>query len=100
MGFLFYTILNLYRMEIIHDTEKNRAYTQIEGYTAYVEYELTGSALDIIHTYVPSQLGNRGIASQLVKYVYDYAIEHGLRPAATCPYANNWIKKHPEYDKE
>ena len=26
--------------------------------------------------------------------------EQGLRPAATCPYANNWIKKHPEYDKE
>ena len=78
-------------MEIIHDTEKNRACTQIEGYTAYVEYELTGSALDIIHTYVPSQL---------VKYVYDYAIEHGLRPAATCPYAKNWLKKHPEYDKE
>jgi len=87
-------------MEIIHDTEKNRACTQIEGYTAYVEYELTGSALDIIHTYVPSQLENRGIASQLVKYVYDYAIEHGLRPAATCPYAKNWLKKHPEYDKE
>lgn len=81
-------------MEIKHDVENGRAWTEKDNYTAYVEYELENGTLNIVHTYVPSPLEGQGIASELVKYVYDYALHKGLKPAATCWYASNWLKRH------
>ena len=47
---------------------------------------------------VPEELGGRGIASALVKAAYDYALENGYKPVATCSYAVVWLKRHPEYN--
>lgn len=82
-------------MEISHDTSKQVAWTVIDGHRAQVEYEITEGTLDILHTFVPQQLEGRGIASQLVQFVYDYAVEKGLKPAATCSYARAWLMRHP-----
>ena len=38
-----------------------------------------------------------GIAAQLVKATYDYALQHHLQPIATCSYAVVWLQRHPEY---
>ena len=84
-------------MEIYHDIESHRVWVETEGCTAYVEYELNLGELDIKHTIVPPEIGGRGIASVLVKFVYDYAIKNGLTPIATCSYAKVWLMKHPEY---
>lgn len=74
-------------------------WTVKEGHKAYVEYELNNGMLNVLHTVVPEPLEGQGIASQLVKYVYDYALEHGLKPAATCTYAIAWLQRHPQYEK-
>ncbi len=87
-------------MEIIHNTDSNTAWTEIESLKASVNYVIKDGKLDIKHTYVPTSLEGRGIASQLVKFVYDYALKEGLIPAATCPYAITWLKRHPEYNKD
>jgi len=86
-------------MEILHNIEEKKAWIVKEGYTAYVEYELKDGALNILHTVVPEPLGGQGIASQLVESVYNYALENGLKPAATCTYAMAWLQKHPQYKK-
>ena len=86
-------------MEINHDIELHRAWIETEGSTAYVEYDLHHNGLDIKHTVVPPAIGGRGIASLLVKFIYDYAIHNGLTPIATCSYAQVWLKKHPEYTR-
>jgi len=86
-------------MQIYHDNANNRAFVEIEGFEAEVEYRLGDGYCDITHTFVPSPLEGRGIASQLVKFVYDYARNEGLKPRATCPYAKAWLDKHPEYKR-
>lgn len=86
-------------MEINHNTETHRAWLEQEGYTAYVEYDLKDGSLDVKHTVVPPPLEGQGIASQLVKYIYDYALQQGLKPAATCSYAQVWLKRHLEYNE-
>lgn len=85
-------------MKIQHDTTKQRVWTDIDGHTAFVEYELTDGGLNILHTIVPPPLEGQGIASQLVKFTYDYALAHQLKPVATCTYAIAWLKRHPEYN--
>lgn len=86
-------------MQINHDKERQRVWTEEDGRTAYVEYILRDGTLEIRHTVVPALLEGQGIASQLVKFVYDYALQQGLAPAATCSYAKVWLQRHPEYVK-
>lgn len=86
-------------MKIVHDTVAHRAYGLIEGQEAEVIYRLSDGGLDIVHTYVPTQLEGRGIASQLVMFVYDYALSQGWKLKATCSYAKMWLKNNPVYQK-
>lgn len=85
-------------MNIEHDIKNQEFYTTIDGKKAYVSYIADEHSLDIRHTIVAKELEGQGIASSLVKTAYDYAIEKGLRPVATCSYAAAWIKRHPEYN--
>ena len=82
---------------ITHHTDKKRFETQVDGVTAFVQYRFSGNKLDIIPTIVPPVIGGRGIAAVLVKYAYDYAIENGMKPQATCSYAVAWLHRHPDY---
>ena len=84
-------------MDIIHDLTHRKVWTEEEGQKAYVTYKFEGDCLTIDHTYVPPQLEGRGIAAALVRFVCDYALSQGFRPAATCSYANIWLQRHPEY---
>lgn len=84
-------------MEITHIPEEHLFQTIVDGYTAYVNYNIQHNQLDIRHTIVPPPIGGRGIAAQLVKAAYDYALEHNLQPVATCSYAVVWLQRHPEY---
>lgn len=86
-------------MEINNDVAHNRVWAERDGNISEVEYIVSDGMLNIIHTFVPQALEGQGIASQLVKYAYDYALEQGLRPIATCSYARAWLKRHPEYVK-
>lgn len=81
---------------INHQPERHMFTTEVEGYTAYVEYRLQNGSLDIIHTIVPPPLEGRGIAAALVKRAYEYAVEQKLKPEATCSYAVRWLERHPE----
>ncbi|MBS6267664.1 MAG: N-acetyltransferase [Tannerella sp.] len=84
-------------MEIIHDPNRKIFSTIINGYTGYVSYQIKNGKLNILHTIVPPQIGGQGVASQLVKATYDYAIDNHLKPVATCSYAAIWLQRHPEY---
>lgn len=84
-------------MEITHEPSNHTFKTTVDGYTAYVTYTINDGQLDIRHTVVPNEIGGRGIAAQLVKATYDYALEQHLSPIATCSYAVVWLQRHPEY---
>lgn len=85
--------------EITHYTEKKRFETKLEGAKAFVQYRLMDGKLDIIHTIVPPAIEGRGIAAALVKHAYDYALQEGLKPLATCSYAVAWLRRHPDYER-
>lgn len=85
-------------MVIIHEPGQGKFYTMVDGYTAHVSYRIENGGLDIRHTIVPEEIGGRGIASELVKATYDYAVSEGLKPVATCRFAVIWLERHPEYN--
>ena len=84
--------------EIRHDAAHHRFVTEVDGHTAYVEYEPGASAIAITHTIVPEAIGGRGIAAALVRAAALHARNEGLQVDPVCSYADAWMRKHPEFD--
>ena len=81
-------------MDVMHRPDEHRFVVVVDGHTAYVEYEIVGDGFNIVHTIVPSEIGGRGIAGELVRVAYEYAEAQGLKRLATCSYAARWLEKH------
>lgn len=82
--------------EIIHQPDHRMFKIEVEGRTAFAQYRIINGSFDIIHTIVPRPLEGKGIAAALVAAAYNYGLENGLKPKATCSYAIRWLQRHPE----
>lgn len=84
-------------MDITHNLAAQRFETTIEGHTAYLSYDkVDDTTLDYNHTIVPSELGGRGIGTQLVKYALDDAKAQGLKVIPSCSFVAHYLTKHPQ----
>ena len=70
------------RYEIHHDPVAHRFTTSVEGVEAEVNYHYDGDMLVIHHTGVPRPLEGRGIASELVRAVFEFREGRGQEGAA------------------
>lgn len=82
---------------IHHDTEVRRFATIVDGTKAYLDYQLDGDVLTITHTWVPEEIGGRGIAGELVRAAVEHARARGLKVDPQCSYADAWLRRHPEF---
>jgi predicted GNAT family acetyltransferase len=83
-------------LEIRHDQDRGFFSVIVDGVKGYVEYERKGDTLVATHTIVPSAIGGRGIAAQLVARLFEHARAEGLKVQAQCSYVAAWARKHPE----
>lgn len=83
---------------IHHSPDTRRFTTSVDGHVGYVEYSRRDDTLSIDHTVVPPAIGGRGIASDLVKAVVEFARNEGLKVHPACTYADVWMQRHHEYD--
>ncbi len=84
-------------MNIVHDEQKMLFSCVVDGFECVVGYELHGHIFDVVKTFVPKEVGGRGIAGALVKAAYDYGKEQDYELVATCSYAVVWLERHKEY---
>jgi predicted GNAT family acetyltransferase len=82
---------------IRHLASSHRFETTVDGVTCELEYTLQGKVMTITHTGVPSEVGGRGIASELVRAAYEVARQEGWKVVPACSYARVWSERHPEY---
>ena len=65
---------------------------------AVLDYrEHDARTLEYYHTFVPSPMRGRGVASRLVAHALRYALEQRLAVIPTCPFVAAFIRRHPEY---
>ena len=83
---------------IQHDAKTHRFNTVVEDVAGYVEYEMAGDVMTITHTIVPPAIGGRGIAGALVKAALDHARNEGWKVVPQCSYADEWMRRHPDYE--
>jgi predicted GNAT family acetyltransferase len=83
-------------MNIIdHDRAAQRFTTAVSGYTAELTYTLADGVMSITHTGVPSEIGGRGVAAQLMQAAVQAAAAHAWSINPVCSYAVRYLAKHP-----
>lgn len=68
------------------------------GEFAVLEYRWLRGSMALMHTLVPTQARGKGMASELVKYVLDYARAQNLKIVPYCPFVAKYLTLHPEYN--
>ncbi len=68
-----------------------------DGQVAYLDYSMTSTVIELIHTEVPKELRGQGLASALAETALRFAREHHLKVDIICPLVQDYISKHPEY---
>lgn len=84
------------RLDINHHPIPGRFSVEVDGETAYLDYEMDDGVMHITHTVVPEAIGGRGIAGQLVQAAFDHARSEGWKVKTVCEYAEAWAGRHPE----
>lgn len=88
----------LQNMVVDHDIQHRTFLIKLYGGAAKLKYNITAeNAIDIIYTYVPEKNRGKGIATRLVSYVLEYAHGQNMNIQTTCPFAEAYVEKHPEY---
>lgn len=83
--------------DIHHLAAAQRFETHVDGFTCELDYSLRDGVMTITHTGVPSEVGGRGIASELVRAAFEAARSEGWKVVPACSYAQVWIGRHPDY---
>lgn len=85
-------------LQIRHDADDQRFSTVVDGVEARLDYRRGDGLITITHTLVPTAIGGRGIAGELVRAALDFARSAGLKVSAVCSYSDAWMRRHPDYD--
>lgn len=83
--------------EISHNPTTHRFEVKVDGVPCVLDYTLDNGVMTITHTIVPSAVGGRGIASNLVKTALDKARAEHWKVDPACSYSEIWMTRHPEY---
>jgi predicted GNAT family acetyltransferase len=68
-----------------------------DGHVAYLEYTIAGKILGLIHTEVPKELRNKGLASELTERALQFARDNRMKVDVICPLVAGYFERHPEH---
>ena len=86
------------RWKIIQNEGERRFETDLGGSVlAILDYARQGDTLNLVHTGVPPEWQGQGIASALTETALEYARKSNLRVIPSCPYAQDYLHRHPQY---
>ena len=84
--------------KVSHNAAQRRFEATAGDSLAVLEYSPLGpTTLNYQHTFVPPAMRGRGVASRLVGFGLDYALEQQLTVVPGCPFVAAYIRRHPRY---
>lgn len=74
-------------------------HARVEGSDAIgrLTYKRQGDVVVADHTLVPTEIGGRGVAAELVKALVNDARQFGFRIVPQCSYVEAAFRRHPEW---
>jgi predicted GNAT family acetyltransferase len=87
------------RPVIMDAAERGRYEAHLDGQLAGVlEYIVKRGRIALVHTEVRPNYEGQGVGSALVRFALDDARRRVLRVVAICPYVQDHLTRHPEFD--
>ncbi len=83
---------------LIHNESENQYEFDIKDEKALLKYIQQGNALALVHTEVPPDLENQGIAHQLVEKSLDDIRSKGEKIIPICPFVVSFLERNPQYN--
>ncbi|MFD0794246.1 GNAT family N-acetyltransferase [Mucilaginibacter litoreus] len=80
--------------EAIHNFELT-----VDGYRSFIDYQVRGEKIYLIHTEVPEELQGQGVAEALVEKAFRLIEAKGQKVVPLCAYVQVFLKRHPEWDR-
>ena len=85
--------------ENFRDNEaRERFELDVEEHTAFVTYRKSSSAITLVHTEVPPELGGKGVGSKLARATLDAVRAQARKLTVECDFIRNFMSKHAEYN--
>ena len=81
--------------DVLDNRDAQRFELQVDGETAFLQYQRSDRALTLIHTEVPERLRGHKLGERLVVAALAAGRAEGLRIVAVCPYVREYLRKHP-----
>ena len=83
---------------LILNEDKRRFELEVENHIAFIEFiKNNDNIIFLTHTEVPSELGGKGVGSELVSRVLNWIKENDYKLAPLCPFVAAYLKRHPEW---
>jgi predicted GNAT family acetyltransferase len=82
---------------VIHNAPKRRFEIDIDGQLSVLEYTFKNHRLFLTHTEVPPALERHGLGTKLAHAALEYARQNELTVVAICPFVQEYVANHPEY---
>ena len=84
---------------VTHNAGRQRFEATVDGQLCVADYQLRGNVMWMMHTGVPSAVGGRGIAAELVRAALAWAEQNDYRVEPSCSYVEVYMRRHPETQK-
>lgn len=84
-------------IEVQHDKKNERFVAEIEGYEAYLSYNVFDDIIDLTYAYTPPEIRGKGIAKIVVEYALNYAKTNNLKVIPTCSYVQAIVERNDNY---
>jgi predicted GNAT family acetyltransferase len=85
--------------EINDNKSNNTLEIWVDDKRSFIEYEVEGEKIYLLHTEVPEEQNNQGIAADLVEKAFIYLEGINLKVVPACSYVRSFIRKHPEWER-
>jgi predicted GNAT family acetyltransferase len=85
--------------EVRDNRQRSRYELVVDGeVVAFVQYQMRGGRLLLIHTEVDKSRAGHGLASELIAGALDDVRVRGIPMLPICSFVDGFIQRHPEYD--
>ena len=81
-----------------NNSKENRFELELDNKKTFIDYQIAGKTITMLHTEVPKELGGKGIGSMIAGKALDYAVVHDLKVIPSCTFIADYIRKHPKYE--
>ena len=83
---------------IANNSAQQRYEISVDGELAgFVQYRAKPGLIALIHTEIGDRFEGQGLGGRLIAHALDDARARGLAVLPFCPFADAYIRRHPEY---